>query len=230
MEQKKRNGHARHGKRLLGLLMALAMLGVLFMPVYATNDAESAEQAETAATATYNFYVNVNDAAYDTQTLKDGEELQKPADPTPTQENEAFAGWFTAADETGEEFTAFGPVTVQEDKTVDLYAHWSTEQPATEQPADEQPTEDKPADETPDEETPTDEETPATTPAPTTTPDTLETPDDAENEPVVQAAYDNAKVEIVNKIKTDGTLVAKISVDGVEQSVEAIKNAGYTIA
>lgn len=204
MEQKKRNGHARHGKRLLGLLMALAMLGVLFMPVYATNDAESTAPVETAATATYNFYVN--DAVYDTQTLKDGEELQKPADPAPTQENTTFAGWFTAADEAGEEFTAFGPVTVEEDKTVDLYAHWTT-QPTDEQPADEIPAEDKPADETPDEETPTDEETPATTPEPTTTPDTLETQPDAENEPVVQAAIDlsGASVEIIDNIASSGT-------------------------
>lgn len=204
MEQKKRNGHARHGKRLLGLLMALAMLGVLFMPVYATNDAESTEPAETAATVTYNF--NANGEVYDTQTLMDGEELQKPADPAPTQENTTFAGWFTAADETGEEFTAFGPVTVEEDKTVDLYAHWTTEQPAIEQPADEPPAEDKPADKTTDEETPTDKETPATTPEPTTIPDTLETPDDAANEPVVQALNLNgATVEIVDNIASSGT-------------------------
>lgn len=233
MEQKKRNGHARHGKHLLGLLMALAMLGVLFMPVYATNDAESTAPAETVAQATYNFYVNVNDAAYDTQTLKDGEELQKPADPAPTQENMTFAGWFTAADEAGEEFTAFGPVAVEEDKTVDLYAHWTSEQPTTEQPADEQPTddhptEDKPADETPDEETPTAEETPATTPAPTTTPDTLETPDDAANEPVVQAA--NLTVAIEDTVTSDGRLTLKVTTaDGTTLSADELTAQGYKI-
>lgn len=205
MEQKKRNGHARHGKRLLGLLMALAMLGVLFMPVYAANDAESTEQAETTATATYNFYVN--DEVYNTQTLTDGEELQKPADPAPAQENTTFAGWFTAVDEMGEEFTAFGPVAVEEDKTVNLYAHWTTEQPAPEQPADEQPTDDHPTEDKPTDETPTDEETPTTTPEPTNTPDTLENPDDAANEPVVQATLDlsGAKVEIEDNIASNGT-------------------------
>lgn len=109
-------------KRIFAVCIALLMICAASVPGLAAETSGEAGESP-APTVTYNFYVE--EALYNTQTLKDGEVLTEPA--APVREGFNFQGWYTRASEGEEgdaEFTDFSVRTVTEETTVNLYARW----------------------------------------------------------------------------------------------------------
>lgn len=135
MADKHFTGQTGRFKRLLGIVMSMLLLCSIFMPAYAMalgDEPDAALDGASAAQITYSFYVG--EELYARRQIGDGEMLEKPDDPE--MDGKSFVGWFTAEDETGNEFTAFGPVSVTEDAAVSLYARWITDEPAEGQESD----------------------------------------------------------------------------------------------
>ena len=108
-------------KKILAMLMAVAMAFSL-LPVTALAGNPSPLSITTPGAekfATYEFYINENaESPWYTQTVKTGDMLNPPADPTLAGSH--FTGWKTAD---GKE-VPFGTVTVKETSIIQCYAKW----------------------------------------------------------------------------------------------------------
>lgn len=108
-------------KKILAMLMAVAMaFSLLPVTALAGNPSPlSITQPGAEKFATYEFYINENaESPWYTQTVKTGDMLNPPADPTLAGSH--FTGWKTAD---GKE-VPFGTVTVKETSIIQCYAKW----------------------------------------------------------------------------------------------------------
>ena len=113
-------------KKIVAMLMAVAMaFSLLPVTALAGNTSLLSIKPDEGTFATYEFYKIKNDTSSDTsnlwytQTVKTGDTLNRPADPTRT--GYYFTGWKTAD---GAE-VPFGKVTVEETSTIQCYAQWA---------------------------------------------------------------------------------------------------------
>lgn len=108
-------------KKILAMLMAVAMaFSLLPVTALAGNPSPlSITPPGAEKFATYEFYINKNaESPWYTQTVKTGDMLNPPADPTLAGYH--FTGWKTAD---GKE-VPFGMVTVEETSIIECYAKW----------------------------------------------------------------------------------------------------------
>lgn len=108
-------------KKILAILMAVAMaFSLLPVTALAGNPSPlSITPPGAEKFATYEFYINENaESPWYTQTVKTGDMLNPPADPTRT--GYYFTGWKTADGAP----VSFGPVTVEKASTIQCYAQW----------------------------------------------------------------------------------------------------------
>lgn len=108
-------------KKILAMLMAVAMaFSLLPVTALAGNPSPlSITPPGAEKFATYEFYINENaESPWYTQTVKTGDMLNPPADPTLAGSH--FTGWKTAD---GKE-VPFGTVTVKETSIIQCYAKW----------------------------------------------------------------------------------------------------------
>lgn len=108
-------------KKILAMLMAVAMaFSLLPVTALAGNPSPlSITPPGAEKFATYEFYINENaESPWYTQTVKTGDMLNPPADPTLAGYH--FTGWKTAD---GKE-VPFGMVTVKETSIIECYAKW----------------------------------------------------------------------------------------------------------
>lgn len=108
-------------KKILAMLMAVAMaFSLLPVTALAGNPSPlSITPPDAEKFATYEFYISKNaESPWYTQTVKTGDTLKPPADPTLAGSH--FTGWKTAD---GKE-VPFGTVTVKETSIIQCYAKW----------------------------------------------------------------------------------------------------------
>ena len=108
-------------KKILAMLMAVAMaFSLLPVTALAGNPSPlSITPPDAEKFATYEFYISKNaESPWYTQTVKTGDTLKPPADPTLAGSH--FTGWKTAD---GKE-VPFGTVTVKETSIIRCYAKW----------------------------------------------------------------------------------------------------------
>ena len=109
-------------KKILAMLMAVAMaFSLLPVTALAGNPSLlSITPPNDGKFATYEFYKIKDDTSslWYTQTVKTGDTLKPPADPTRT--GYYFTGWKTANGTP----VSFGPVTVEKTSTIQCYAQW----------------------------------------------------------------------------------------------------------
>ena len=109
-------------KKILAMLMAVAMaFSLLPVTALAGNPSLlSITPPNEGKFATYEFYISETaESPWYTQTVKTGDTLNRPADPTRT--GHYFTGWKTE----NEQEVPFGRVTVEEASTIRCFAQWT---------------------------------------------------------------------------------------------------------
>lgn len=108
-------------KKIVAMLMAVAMaFSLLPVTALAGNPSPlSITPPDAEKFATYEFYISENaKSPWYTQTVKTGDTLNRPADPTFA--GHYFIGWKTE----NEQEVPFGTVTVTETSTIKCFAQW----------------------------------------------------------------------------------------------------------
>lgn len=93
-----------------------------------TADQEITSTPQPVPTVTYNFYLEGE--LYSSQVVQNGEPVVQPENPA--ADGKIFSGWYTAPDENGQRFEAFGAPSANGTENVTLYGRWENDSNANE--------------------------------------------------------------------------------------------------